>query len=539
MCDDVERQLQEATQKILDSDSQKKLVVAGPGTGKTYLFRKLLEARASDPSNHLVLTFINNLKDDLERSLGGLSQVFTLHGFCQYLLHQHEQLREGLSADFKCYPGLVSLIKEDWLWLNNDEPPEFVKEMRELECPEVHQEFYMERAQYYDAVDFDDSVHRTYQALREHPESLTPYKFVLIDEFQDFNAMEAAVIDLLSEDSSIVIAGDDDQALYSQLRSASWDHIRAHYEGDEYEVFELPFCMRCPEVVVGAVNDIICRTRDGGMLEGRIDKPYRYYEPLKGEISQQYPTIDLVCTSVQRNNANYFGRYMEQVIGKIPAADIEEAAGNGEPTVLVIGPRQYLRPIRQHLEQAGLLGPEEERNRDERAEALAILRDNPNSNLGWRIILRCDGVPMAAEFIRQANEQGSQLVDILPHELREAVLQEVEQQEDVPEIEAEPADNNDGITVRLTSFEGSKGLSAQHVVLVGLHEGDLPRNSNDIKDIEICRFLVGLTRTKKKCSVLLTRNFAGNAKNRSPFIDWISVDRFTPIEVNAAYWKNQ
>ena len=81
--------------------------------------------------------------------------------------------------------------------------------------------------------------------------SVPTYELVLIDEFQDFNRLEASVIDIFSEKNSIVVAGDDDQALYSQLRSASWDHIRERYESGHYEVFELPFCMRCPEVIVG------------------------------------------------------------------------------------------------------------------------------------------------------------------------------------------------------------------------------------------------------------------------------------------------
>src|SRR2546425_8826066 len=48
--------------------------------------------------------------------------------------------------------------------------------------------------------------------------------------------------------------------------------------------------------------------------------------------------------------------------------------------------------------------------------------------------------------------------------------------------------------IKLTSFEGSKGLSAQHVFVVGVHENELPKRISDIKDLEICKFLVSLTR---------------------------------------------
>jgi hypothetical protein len=270
--------------------------------------------------------------------------VFTLHGYCQQLLHRQKELRGGLSADFRCYPGLASLIKQDWEYLRGSKAPPFVDLMRHLECSAEQENFYLERANYYDAVDFDDSVYRVQSRLTTDGSLTSTYELVLIDEFQDFNKMEAAVVDALAGVNSIVIAGDDDQALYGQLRGASWDHIRARYRSGEYEIFELPFCMRCPEVIVAAVADIISRACAGHRLNGRIDKPYRYFEPVKGEDSKRYPTIGLVETSVQRGNANYFGQYIEECILAIPESDAKLAAEKGEPVALVIGSNPELSP---------------------------------------------------------------------------------------------------------------------------------------------------------------------------------------------------
>jgi superfamily I DNA/RNA helicase len=96
MANELERELSVAVDRVLASTSRKKLVVAGPGAGKTTLFRKLLETANGDPKQRLVLTFINNLKADLDRSLGDVAEVFTLHGYCQHLLHRHPGLRGGL-----------------------------------------------------------------------------------------------------------------------------------------------------------------------------------------------------------------------------------------------------------------------------------------------------------------------------------------------------------------------------------------------------------------------------------------------------------
>jgi len=538
MTNGVEQELQEATDRILQSISRKKLVVAGPGTGKTLLFRKLLEASPGGRDQRLVLTFINNLKDDLDRSLGELAQTFTLHGYCQHLLYRHAELRDGLSAEFRCYPGLVSLIKKDWEWLRDSQAPKFVEPMRHLDWSDDHEAFYLDRANYFDAIDFDDSVYRTYRQLVEHPGLVPRYELVLIDEFQDFNEMEAGIIDLLADRNAITIAGDDDQALYSQLRSASWDYIRSLYHGGEYEVFPLPFCMRCTEVVVEAVNDVIRTARAHTNLEGRIHKPYRFYEPVKGEDSRLYPKIDVVQTSVQRGNANYFGRYVEREIRAIPEADVREANDKHEPVALIIGTRPYLPQVEKYLIDVGLVAPNERDILSERERGLEILHDNPESNLGWRIILACGDGLVSAERICSASERGLSLFEVIREEERLAVLQEAEEVEGGQEREMDAVDApNNAMNIKLTSYEGSKGLSAQHVFLVGLHVGDLPRNPEQIKDIEICKFVVGLTRTKKKCTLMLTKRFAGEPRRPSPFLEWINPGRCEPITVNAGYWR--
>lgn len=531
-----EKELGAAVDRVLESKSRKKLVVAGPGAGKTTLFRKLLEQAPGELDARLVLTFITNLKADLERSLGDLASVATLHGYCQSLLRRHAELRDGMTADFTCHPQLTSLIKQDWQWLNESAAPMFVERMRSLALTEADEEFYLDRSAYYDALDFDDSVYRVVRRLSETPDLIPKYELVLIDEFQDFNRMEAEIINLLGAKSSIVVAGDDDQALYSQLRGASWDYIRAYHAGGEFEVFELPFCMRCPEVIVGAINDVILHAGALDKLGGRIAKPFRYFPPVKGGDSEKYPRIDLVQTSVQSGPANYFGKYVEQVIRAIPEEDFALAKEKLEPCVLIIGSKPYLPQIEAHLVAAGLMDLRARDTRDERSEALLLVHENPDSNLGWRILIADEGAAAARQYVRGAAEQTVPLSEVLPDDRKAEWLAEAaalaEAQADGPKVDADDAPPR----VVSTSYEGSKGRSAQHVVLVGLHNGELPRQPHAISDIEICKFLVGLTRTKKKCTILATRRFGQNPKALSSFMGWIPGARFNRITVNAAYW---
>ena len=409
--------------------------------------------------------------------------------------------------------------------------------MRELNCTDDEASFYLERVNYYDAVDFDDSVYRTYVQLTADKARVPEYALVLIDEFQDFNKMEASVIDLLAESNSIVIAGDDDQALYSRLRSASWDHIRAHYVSGHYEIFELPFCMRCPEVIVGAVNDIIAKALEGKLLNGRIPKPYRYFASVKAEDTANHPHIELVETTVQRANANYFGRYIEQCIRSIPEDEVTLAAEQNEPVAIIIGSNPYRRQVEQHLKDVGLVTAKTETDLTERQKALQILSEDDQSNLGWRIILACGDEGVARDLIRQANANNQQLVEVIPRAQREKVLRDAEAWAAQNESIDFSQEAGEAIQkVAITSYEGSKGRSAQYVLLVGVHSGELPSNVADIKDIEICRFLVGLTRTRKKCSILVANNAMGQFKNRSEFIAWIDPTRLREKKIDATYW---
>lgn len=537
-----ESELREAIEIILQSPSRKKLVIAGPGTGKTTLFKQMLELASGEPNQRIVLTFINNLKNDMEKDLDGLAQVYTLHSYCLGLLHRNPALRGSLSPDFRCCPGLASLIADDWELINSGKAPQFVGEMRSL-AEENHLQFYLARGHYYDAVDFDDSVYRAFDGLSSGRAAPDSYVLVLIDEYQDFNALEAGVIDVLGERNPILIAGDDDQALYSQLRDASWDHIRLLSKDDEFEVFELPFCMRCPKVVVDAVADIIVEARKLHRLEGRIDKPYKHFPPAKGADSAKYPKIANVETSVQSKQVNYMGRYIAQAIAEIPQDEVEAAARGGYPAALVIVAKPYRDQIVGYLESAGysVSTRRESGSTIDREMGLSILKEKPDSNLGWRIVLDADRLPFLREVIVRTAESTERLVDAVPGEYRDTVLAQVDAYEPPPLDEGgeETPAPEEKPSVKVTSFEGAKGLSAQHVFIAGLHDGELPHDSAGIKDIEICKFIVGLTRTRKKCTLIHTNHFGSSWKSPSSFISWIDETRLDFIKIDKAYWMKQ
>src|SRR6266446_8000047 len=106
MVPELEAQLRRILEEIVNSGAARKIVVAGPGTGKTTLFRRLLEARIGPRDGRLVLTFINNLRAELQEALGERARVFTFHGYCRRLVHRSAALRAGLTDGFRYYPPL-------------------------------------------------------------------------------------------------------------------------------------------------------------------------------------------------------------------------------------------------------------------------------------------------------------------------------------------------------------------------------------------------------------------------------------------------
>jgi superfamily I DNA/RNA helicase len=536
-----ETELEAVIQSILTSASRKKLIVAGPGAGKTTLFKRLLLKSTASLRENIVLTFINTLKADLEKDLAKLSSVFTFHGYCHSLLKRIEAARRSLTSDFLYFPALPKLVATDWVFTHGGQVPHFIQHMRELNRG-TYTTFYMQRSDYYNAISFDDSVFRVYERLCDDDSLITSYELVLIDEFQDFNELEAAFIQKLASRSPIVIAGDDDQALYAQLRGASSRFIRELYSGTDYDNFELPFCMRCPEVIVDATNDIITAASRRGMLSGRIAKRYKHFPPAKGADSKLYPFIHVADCSVQKNFVNYFGHYIEQRLALIPASEIKESWEKGFPTALVIGPQQYLRQVADHLEQADIpfeAKTDREEIEVDRTSGLQLLKENHESRMGWRIVIETDQPDWMKDVITQSVNEETALETLIPDEFRRNILAEADTIQPATETTpptAMPDENRPRI--KLTSFEGSKGLSAQRVFILGLQEGEIPKNLNAATDAEICRLLVALTRTRKECHILYTLRHGAKQSRPSQFIYWIQSSRKRVHKINKDYWTS-
>ena len=549
----IARQRQErqrCLEAILGSKARKKLIVAGAGTGKTFTFGKLLAQR--DGENNLALTFIRKLVDEMASTLGQTAEVKTFHAYCKKILHERHgsiELAPLLSTIVKTDANLLGLPLGDF---------DTKIRMLEEDAPDIA--FYLRRGDYYQVVGFDDSVYRLYCELRENGEVLPEFGQIVVDEYQDFNPLEVAFIRELAKKGDILVVGDDDQALYED-RSASSIYLRQLHGGSEFERFELPFCSRCPEVVVTATNHVIATAQAHGLLNGRVPKRYECYMEEKHHDSAKYPKIIRAsCTT-----AGVLATYIEHEIASIDSADIVESRAEGKeyPTVLVAGPGHYLREIHKRLapKYPQISYTPSQAIASGIVDAYKILITDEGSNFGWRILVDvlCDeetqrrvviesqnGTP-----IRQSLDANFVATHIDAVRLAYSVVVGEQTAEAIQEILKEllgssadaimswltPGDADDvGVldqdkpTILLTTYKGCKGLSAGHVFIVGVHDGSLPKNRHAVEDREISQFVVALTRTRKQCHVLSNRWFIapvdGNGQfvtpfNPSLFSEWI------------------
>jgi len=536
-------ELNKCTQKILNSSSSKKLIVSGPGTGKTEFFRKVIEHYGGTSDDYLIVTFLNNLVDELKKKFGNIAKTFTFHGYCYYLLNKNFSLRYGLKNDFYYYPALIKLIKSDWELLKNCESPEFVKLIRNLEGNK-ELDFFITRANFYNAVGYDDSIFRIFKSFKNGNSVKQKYKLVIVDEYQDFNMIETAVLMELIKNNPTLIVGDDDQALYCKLRDSNPDFIRNLYNNENFQKFELPFCLRCPNAVIEAFNRIVEVAKERGLLNKRINKKFSFFPPIKGKDSEKYPYIQIVISSIQKKNplsVNYFGKFIIQEIKKIPLIEIEESHENNFPTVLIIGPTYYLKTIIPSFDNEGLnydIGEAKQNLQIDINDGYKYLKENQKANLGWRIIIEKFNTDFPKNKISNLLHKNENLIDILPANFINKILVNLknfncEEENKIGETitfkKAEPI-------IKLTTFEGAKGLSSQYVFILGLQNSVLPANPENIKDIELCKFLVALTRTRKKCYILSTTNFGGKFINISEFINWLPKEFIFKLKINKSYW---
>lgn len=561
--DEQERARAEALDNLVASTSRLKLVVAGPGTGKTFAFKRLLEGTEG---RGLAMTFLSLLVKDLHKALDEKADVYSFHGFARRLLHRLDDT--GVSKSVQYYPPLVELIREDirivaGVTLNTYTLGAL---FRHLADEDQHLKRGLASGEYYDAVSYDDSVYRVLRALEADPSRIPPYAQLVVDEFQDFCPMEVAFIAILSTELPTLIVGDDDQALYA-FRDATPEAIRSLVAAGEFTRFDLPFCTRCTEVTVAATHTVIAQASAAGLLRGRIEKRFECYMPEKRDDSARYPHIIHARCTTQTKKAPYMCEYIHRTLESIPEADVQASHESGTPTVLIIGPNPFFGQIEGYLRERDhnvITSPSTKPELDV-LHAYRMLANDDGSNLGWRILLQLERPPKWQQAVREALSSRAPLWEFLDDAfvqdhrwLAELVSRaDAGEQLDADQLEelarslgVESADVGTRLDppvaasvqydvskplIMLTSLMGSKGLQADHVFIVGVNEAHFPHDNGSVTDEEVCQLLVALTRARKACTLLSSDRLGAARLRGSVFVEWLR-PHIEDVRVDRSYF---
>lgn len=522
--------------EIVQSDAPKKVIVAGPGTGKSYLFEEICKRNiVLGKKNNLVLSFINELVDDLTIDLHKLADVKTLHSFARSKIEGHD----------KYFLDLENIINKDYKIIYGKEI-DFGKILCRLINDEEAIKFYFARREYYDHHSPISSIYLLVKFFNENKANIPEYSQILIDEFQDFNKLESTLIDLLSEKSPILIVGDDDQSLYS-WKHADPEDIRAKVKSPDYKSFELPYCSRCTKVIIDAFNCIVNQAKTKGFLNKRRDKPFKYFSSEEKDLtSDKYPTIS-VKNNVYSNSESYHidTEIRDYVIPK----------NKENVSVLVICPfKKHIEPIEKMLRKRGYRNITSRINRSsgDLINGFNLLLRDSTCNLGWRIV--SENILDKEKFnrlLKESYKNGGRdnFYHLLDFKTRKqiksllATIRKIKKRWKIDDINLNEVvkflgynpytiitdklreDIETGniknihkdIPIKITTIQGSKGLDGDYVFLVNFDERFIFKNNGtDITDEVVCNFLVALTRTRKKL-------FIFSSTNKLPaFVNWLN-----------------
>jgi DNA helicase-2/ATP-dependent DNA helicase PcrA len=245
--------LNEAQRQAVGAPLGAALVLAGAGSGKTRVLVHrvawLIQVEGASPNSILAVTFTNKAAAEMRGRIetllgmpGGSLWIGTFHGLTHRLLRLHWR-EAGLTQGFQILDSedqsrllrkvlkALELDETRWVpreiqWFINAQKDEGLraKHLKDNGDPTRRQLIkiylaYEEACQRAGVVDFAELLLRAYELWRDNPTLLqhyrTRFRHVLVDEFQDTNAIQYKWLMLLTGPAGLPFAvGDDDQSIY-------------------------------------------------------------------------------------------------------------------------------------------------------------------------------------------------------------------------------------------------------------------------------------------------------------------------------------
>ncbi|MCR5209887.1 MAG: ATP-dependent helicase [Lachnospiraceae bacterium] len=260
-----------------------KMVIAGPGSGKTFVITKRLEhmikAERIRPEDILVITFTKAAAVEMQtrfmalmKDEASLITFGTFHSvFFGILKRTYNYTAADILTEKAKYIYLKSVISV-YPDINDDMIDSLISKISKIKNDGIRPEKFDDGERLFDKdtfcrifydygnilkaegkLDFDDMVLLCRKLFLNEPDILdhwrNRYKYILIDEFQDINPMQYEVVRMLSAPANnLFVVGDDDQSIYG-------------FRGSRPEIM-LGFKKEYPDATITILSDNF-RSRDG------------------------------------------------------------------------------------------------------------------------------------------------------------------------------------------------------------------------------------------------------------------------------------
>jgi len=350
------------------------LILAAAGTGKTrtLVYRvAYLVSQGVDPNRILLLTFTNKAaREMLERAnqlighSAGIAWNGTFHHVANRILRKHARAL-GYSSDYVIMDQddsrtlMNGCIKE--LKLNSKEFPKkdvllhvlSISVNSEISLEKAVADYfadhdvaqadvlqvirlYIERKRELGNMDFDDMLTNCLRLLRENRSIRERYaeqfQYVLVDEYQDTNKIQADIVDLLSSHHrNLFVVGDDFQSIYS-WRGADYRNIIFFKERyPEAQIYKLETNYRSvPEVLRVANRTVEESDHPEEFLKQLKSTREAYKKPVVARLRRDDHRLHLVVVGAKGWLYEEFFRRIEElgqqdavhVLGYVPDADL-------------------------------------------------------------------------------------------------------------------------------------------------------------------------------------------------------------------------
>lgn len=399
------------------------LIIAGAGTGKTTVITERIKyfilSKKAKPSEILALTFTEKAAREMEERVDvsmpyGYTQmwIMTFHSFCDRILRR-EALHIGLDPRYKLMTEAesIQLVRKNLFKLDLDyfrplgNPNKFIGGMLQhfsrLQDEDVSPNDYaiwtkklkgksgdekveiqkwkeLARAyKTYDEIkigeglmDFGDLIVKTLKLFRDRPNILREYqkqfKHLLVDEFQDTNFAQNALVKLLvGKNGNITVVGDDDQSIYKFRGAAVSNIVQFRRSFPKTKVVVLTKNYRSTQEILDRSYDLIqFNNPDRLEVVEKIDKRLVSQQRLAGHSPGKKPDkeVEFIYSDRVENEADAIANKIKDLTTNSASSTISEGQSlDYKDIAILVRANSHADPVMRALGRWGIpyqfLGP--------------------------------------------------------------------------------------------------------------------------------------------------------------------------------------